>query len=828
VNRSRLFFPLFFISMSTIGMEVTLLRYFAATSWASFGSMVISIALLGFAVSGTVLTLSGHFFQRRFETKLLVISWLYLITIPLAFLAANFVAFNPNKMLNVHEIGPEVLHLSLFFAIFFVPFFLAGLFTGLTFLHHHKSMGKIYFFDLAGAGSGSLFILAALFFVSPFDLAAVDFGLAFLAFGAVLLQTGVKGLPRIALLVSAALFLPLFLGVNSATYRTYKPIRQAQMAAGNRALLPAPLLSPLGIMEVLSNATEKATLPLSDDFSQLVPDGKIPEVYPGFYLDGNRVDGLLVTGPDNRFVGYSLDAAPFLLLSHPDVLVLGSGGGFGTYQALSLGAGSVQVVESNPFLIGLLRSQFAAQNGGLFLRPDVNVLINDGRSFALRDTKRYDLIEISDAAIAARPDENYLLTTQALADDSRLLKPNGVLSVTVDVSDNFFYALKLLNTIVESHLDRGLNPASRIVILRSLFRMVFLVKNSDFTAAEVAALRQFSSNLGFDAVWFPGAKGTEPVFSLAPYIPVTRAARTGDTTIGSSPILDDDQFFGLARDVIDGRTDLSNGVFDYRPTTDDRPYFFSLLRPDRLGLALKTYDLGGLPPQEIPSLVLYAEGVNVAFFALVIVLIPVAASLFRRRKLPSLGRGFFTRSALYFAALGLGFLFIEIVLIQKLALFLGDVIYSFTLVLASILVFAGLGSFLTEKFHRSKTLIRWAALGVVIGVAFLIWGLPPLIRTLGTLEFPYRLLLSFVFTAPLALPLGVFFPTGLSRLTGHRRSFIPWAWSINGAFSVVSTVSARILSQSFGFTFVLVLAALLYVIAASTAPTPSEEDAPAP
>jgi hypothetical protein len=815
--RRNYYWSLFFVSTSTIALEVALLRYFSVTSWQAFGSMVIGIALIGFAISGTALTLFKDFFKKNVEQKLLTTLFLYLLTIPLSFLAANTVPFNPNKMLNNGAILGEVLHLTEYFLFFFVPFFFAGLFTGLSFLRHHDTIGKIYFFDLVGAGTGSMLVLLAMFFIPPLALPSFVFLLAFLAFLLVLRNATVSLLSRGLLLASVAAAFVGFLFWNKADYQPYKPISQAQLIAGNKSLLPRPLLSPIGIMDVFSNASEKATLPLSDEFSNLVPDGKIPDIYPGFYLDGNRVDGLVKAGQDTRYIDYNLYAAPFQLENHPSVLIIGSGGGFGVYQAVTLGAKHVEVVEPNPFLIHLLKHQFSTLNDGLFNRPDVGVLINDGRSFFLRDHSRYDLLQISDVAIATKTDENYLLTKEAFADYSHLLKPNGILTVSMDISDNFFYALRLLSTLAAYQRDHQIDPAQHTVILRSLFKMLFLVKKSPFTPDEIAKLRQFSSTLGFDAVYFPGVTGTESIFNLAPYIPVTTHDR-GKAEIGQEPILKDDQFYQLATSILDGHSTLKDGIFDYRPSTDDRPYFFSLLSPEKIFSALKTYDLGGLPQQEIGSLILYAEFINVVFFALLIVLIPVVARLLQRQK-HHIGAVFFGKSLIYFACLGLGFLFIEIVLIQKLALFLGEVIYSFTLVLASILVFAGVGSFLSERVTQHPArVIRIAALGIVLGVLFMIFVLPSWIRFFGTAPFGIRLLLSFVFVAPLAIPLGFFFPLGLGELTGTRKDFVPWAWSINGAFSVVATVSARLLSQSFGFSTVLSLAALLYLLAALTFP----------
>lgn len=810
------FWPLFFVCASTIALEVAMLRFFSAASWQSFGAMVISIALMGFGVSGTILTVFKDYFHRETGKKISIISILYLISLPLSFLAASYVKFNPNKMLNPTTMSGEIFHLAEYFAVFFIPFLFGGLYTGLSFIIHHEKIGKIYFFDLLGAGLGALSVIFIMYFLSPFYIVIYVFVLALIAAGVTVARSQMslkKIRVYLILLISSVV---LFFCFYNSGYHIYKPLSQIKLVSGNKFLLDKPVYSPVGMIEVNSNLTEKSNLPLSQEFARYVPDGVLPDIYPGIYMDGNRADGLFVKSDDSRFVHYSLYNASYLIKDKPKTLLVGVGGGFNAFKAYELGSSHLTVVEPNPFLIDLIKNKFSGLNGNLFNRNDLNIVINDGRTFSLRDKNKYDLLEISDFAVSSRLDENYLVTVEAFKDYFRILKSDGILSIGVDITENFYYALKLMKTLRTFFDESGESPEKRVVILKSLFKMQIIIKNEDYTDQEIIKLKKFASDLAFDAVYYPGTTGDDPVYNISQYVVIKEKDKTDPMEVIPAVKMKEDQLFTLVSGIIKGTEKLEGTILNFTEVRDDRPYFYSLLEPLKLKKAVKTYELGGLPIQEVGSLINYSNFINVMAAALIIILIPfIAKMVLRGKRSYHFGVSFYVRNGIYFMCLGLGFLFIEIILIQKLALFLGDIVYSFSIVLSSILIYAGFGSYLTEKFvHRSKLCVRIASVAVVSGILFIIYILPSLLNFFSFAPFYLRIIVSLVFSAPVAVFLGFFFPLGLGQLKGPKSMFVPWAWSINGAFSVISSVSAKILSHSFGYNYVLFIAAGLYILAA--------------
>jgi hypothetical protein len=312
----------------------------------------------------------------------------------------------------------------------------------------------------------------------------------------------------------------------------------------------------------------------------------------------------------------------------------------------------------------------------------------------------------------------------------------------------------------------------------------------------------------------------------------------------------DDSIADEAHAVLANEPTPSRAAFNLAPITLDRPFFYAVLRLDQIDTILKRLEI--LPQAEIGALVNLAVLAQALVIAAVVLLVPLAAP--HRLRLPEVG---LLRPIVYFPALGLGFLFIEIFMIEKASLWLNDRTSGFALVLTGMLVFSGLGSMIADRLMSPRPLAgevvaRSAAgeglaatatpspgaarrplplAGEVYGtqrlialVCFLIlcWcaitllGLQPAI--LATLDLPWtvRALLVLAVLAPVSLALGIPFPLGLTR-TGTG-GFLPWAWGLNGAFSVVATPLANLIAREAGFSRVLLSAAVLYVIALVTFP----------
>jgi hypothetical protein len=253
--------------------------------------------------------------------------------------------------------------------------------------------------------------------------------------------------------------------------------------------------------------------------------------------------------------------------------------------------------------------------------------------------------------------------------------------------------------------------------------------------------------------------------------------------------------------------------FEIAPPTDQRPYFFNFFKWRALPEILALRERGGAGLMEWGYPVLLATLAQAVVAGALLILLPLA---FARRGWPGgAGRSF----GVYFFALGLAFLFVEIAFMQKFTLFLSHPLYSVAVVLAGFLLFAGLGSAASGRLAeycggRPELAVGAAVGGIGVLVLLYLWLLPPLFAHLMTLGDALRVLVSLLLIAPLAFFMGMPFPLGLRRLATEAPTFVPWAWGINGYASVISAALATLLSVELGSGAVLMAALLLYLAAA--------------
>jgi hypothetical protein len=318
--------------------------------------------------------------------------------------------------------------------------------------------------------------------------------------------------------------------------------------------------------------------------------------------------------------------------------------------------------------------------------------------------------------------------------------------------------------------------------------------------------RKFCDDRSFDISWYPGID----VAAMRPklYNDLPSVSFTEGTTEQTGP---DDSIADEAAAMLNGQPTPSRAAFDLRPITLDRPAFYAILRLDQLGTVLRRLEV--LPQPEISGLVNLAVLAQAVVIAILVLLVPAIAP--RRIRERAVG---VLRPIIYFPALGLGFLFIEIYLIGQASLWLHDRTSGFALVLTGMLVFSGLGSLLADRLYRTpRRATAVATLIVVIWIAAALAFLRPLMLETLSLPWAARAALVLAVAAPVSLALGLMFPLGLALLGGGP--MLPWAWALNGAFSVVATPLANLIARQAGFDRVLLGAAMLYVLALMAFPT---------
>jgi hypothetical protein len=793
-------FPLFLVSLAAVGYETALIRYFAVAKWSEYGYWVISIVMVGFALSGVILALFRDAFARHGEALLTALPTLLIVAAAVGYHFTTTNPFNPLQLQNPVTWEPQLWNIAAYYLCLLPFFFLAGVFVSLSFVLNADRIGHVYGYDLTGAGAGAALVLAAMFVVHAFFLVPI---LLLPLAAAACFVAGRRH--RWFGIVAAGIVLfggeALLLLDNEAQYNDFKAIYAPLHTPGAR--VAATVLSPRGDYQLLDDFTERVDTDVSNDAGMLGLSGP-PRTF-GLYRDGNRIAALPKSEPlDVRYAAGSLDALPYALIPHANALVAGSSGGFRIAEVLALGAGHVRVLEPEPVLLRALRDGLGPTPAW---KNDPRVrLSSEGPIAALRDGARYDIIDLSADFLDASDANAAAFTVQAIAGYLGALSPGGIVSIPVSIRDFPVYALRMLATTRTALEKAGIaEPGAHTIVYRSAWSARILLSNQPWSAARIAAARKFCDDRSFDVSWYPGIDPVAARAGIYNDLPAVSFAKGEVTSQGT-----DDAIADEAAAVLTHAPTPSHDAFNLSAITLDRPFFYAVLRLDQLGTIIKRLEI--LPQAEIGALVNLVVLAQAVVIALVVLLVPLAVP--SRLRAPGTG---LLRPIIYFPALGLGFLFIEIYLIEKASLWLNDRTSGFALVLTGMLVFSGIGSMFADRLAmRARRAQAIAALVIVGWCALVAVALEPLI--LATLGLPWlaRAMLVLAALAPVSLALGLPFPLGLTR-TGSG-GFLPWAWGLNGAFSVVATPLANLIAREAGFSRVLLCAGFLYVTALMTFP----------
>jgi hypothetical protein len=782
------FLPLFLVSLASLGFEIALTRYFAVAKWSEYGYWVISIVLAGFALSGVVMALARDWFARRGTTLL---AWLPPVLIVAAAAGYHLVTtnpFNPLQLQNTATYAPQLANIAGYYACLLPFFFATGLFVSLSFVLNPTEIGRVYGFDLTGAGAGAVLVLLLMGLAHPFSL--VPWLLVPLALAAAFTahrRLTVTLAAVVALLAGEALLLL----DDQTAFNDYKAIYAPLHVPDSHTL--ATIASARGLYMLLDDFTERVDMDLSNNAGMLGVAG--PPTTLGLYRDGNRIAALPRAGKlTAAYAPATLAALPYTLLAHPRVLLVGASGGF-------------LALEPEPVLYRALRGGLAASSP---LPPDPALRLSERGPIAVtRGAARFDLIDMSGDFLDAAEANASAFAVEALAADLRALAPDGLVSIPVSIREFPAYAIRMLATARAALLAAGItDPTAHVLVYRSAWNVRILLSAAPFDAARIAAAKSFCDERSFDISYFPGIDPVAARANIYNDLPAV-SFEAGEVTSGDGA---HDAIADEAGMVLAGEPTPSSESFNLAPITYDRPAYYAVLRLAHLGTVLKRLEL--LPQAEIGQVVNLAVLAQAAVVALLVLAVPLAAR--GRIRTPGLGT---LRAAVYFASLGLGFLFIEIFCIERASFYLNDRTSGFALVLTGMLVFSGLGSMAAGRFSARPGLgIMLAGGGVVAWCGLMALGLQPLL--LATLGLPWaaRAAIILGLLAPVSLALGLPFPLGLAR-TGSG-AFMPWAWALNGAFSVVATPLANLIAVQQGYDGVLLLALLLYVVCVASVPRP--------
>ncbi len=796
------------VSGATLAYEVLLLRLFSLIQWHHFAFMVISLALLGYGVSGVFLALMRQGVSRYFPAVIMSNLLLLALSMPLCFMLAQTLPFNPAELLW----DPwQLLYWLAVYLILAVPFFFAANFIGLSLYQFRRGIPTLYASDLLGAALGSVGIIALLFVIDVGQILLILPVLVLVAGLLLLTQSSIwsgrqKQAWLTAILVAGAallLLLPASLQLNISSYKS-----QSQMLTLPETRVLQRESSPLGVLTVVES---KQVPPRYAPGLSIVSNAELPEQLAVF-TDADAMSAITAFNGDFkalRFLGQTSSALPYQLKPMEQVLVLGAGPGSDVLQALLHGATHIDAVEENPQMIKLIQNDYADFAGDLYALPQVQVHQSEARAFASETDRQYDLITMSFQSAAGASGglysmtENYLFTVESLQEYLQHLKPGGYISITQQTTLPPRVMPKLLATVSAALASQKLTPSQSVLLIRSWQTTTLVVKNGPVSKQEIRQLKQFSGKYNFDLAYYPGITEQEANRFHQLKLPYFYEAATA--------LLSSDK----AQFIADYK-------FNIEAATDNKPYFSQFFKWETLPEIMSLLDTGSIFLLESGYLLLIAALLQALVASFILLLLPLWLWR-RRRKDREQAQPLHKRVLAYFFALGLAFLFIEIAFIQKFVLILHHPVYAVTTVIAGFLLAAGAGSFLSGRLKKrsprhqvlAAVVLMTALSAVYISSYGAISGF-----LLAQSDF-LRYLLAVLMIMPLGFCMGIPFPAAMSVLGRVHDEMIPWAWGINGFASVMSPILATLIAMEFGFRVLITVALLLYLLAVCLFPADS-------
>jgi hypothetical protein len=781
---------MFLTAMVTLALQVCLARVLSVTVSYHFAFLIVAFAMLGMAASAVTILLEK---KQRGDKKPLGAPAAAQVSATLIVVGTfGFVVTRTtNEALAAAQfaLSASALAAAFYFSGYVIAYLLA---------RYAKDVVRLYLFDLLGAAAGCLLAVMMLNRTSALNAslvlawasAAASICLAY-AVGArrdQFIGVGLFGL--LTCLTAAALLDPTVTRLRVAKHD------QSEVIWEKWNSLARVTVSPRGPGLRAGETTRpvwEAGWGMSDAFKGFVPESLWIELDSDA---GTQIIHQGGAGPAERteFLKWDVTASAYWLRAGRlgSVFVIGGGGGRDALTAVRFGAEHVDVVEINPAVIEASRDVFGDYSGGIYSLPQVNLAEGNARSLLSQRNARYDVIQMSmidtwAATMAGQLvlTENTLYTEEAYGLFLAHLKDDGILSVSRWYNHADYGEVARILALMGATLERSgaADPGDHVALLYAtgyLGQAVAscLMKRSPFSSEEIGALADVCRRMGFTLLW-PAVDGV-----------TRREAIDVMRTLERDPFL------------------MENGPFDLVPPSDERPFFFNTKKS--LHSWVMAIKKGDIREVSASSGILAGALIVLLLFGFRLLIRPLLG--YRGLSLRQLVLSTYRAPTAYFTGIGVGFMLIELALIQRYTVFLGHPTYGLSVVLFSLLLFSGIGSSLSGRMHGSLAKqVRWPLLGIVAGVLANAYLVPPLLLHLQGWSLQARWLLAGALIAPLATCMGMIFPTGVRILTAiELEELVPWMWGANGLAAVVASVIGMMVAMAHGFTAVLLLAVLAY------------------
>lgn len=775
------FAGIFLISLATLLLEFSMTRVLSVSLWYHFAFMIISVALLGFGVSGVVFTMSKKLHNIETDKLLTVLAMCFGISVIASFLIINLIPFDP---FSLFADSIQFLYLPVYYLLITIPFFFSGLIISILLSKFKKDVSKLYFYDLLGAGLS--------------------------CFAFVLLMPGFGGNGIMTFIAAFGFLASMVFGFKN--HKMIAVISFVLMGIGFSFLIDKDSRLPIRVTEnkifgnyITSRPDLKVfsgwnTISKIDVLREEEPSSDGYDVQLAFIDEGNastNIPNVKRLPPLTK----PADASNLAFACGKDsidrVFVLGSGGGGEILVSLYHNANEVIGVEINGLLNDLISDKLAYWTGPLIKNnKQVKLITDDARSVIRSDKTLNDVIisahTISSSAVssgAMSMVENYIMTKEAVKDYLTHLKNDGVIYISRPETQ----ILKLIATfkLAGKELYGKDDKRNFVIFKRPLntfeenksFMAGVVYKKNGFNDLDVMNMRYEASSLNLDIEYDP---------------------------LGNQE--------GQYRDLIESNDieSLIKGKPNLIPATDDKPFF-----DDNFGFgnfnwanvkdifSQNNKAILALKDKPVAEVTLVTMLIQILFISVLLLLVPF---LFMKKDTES---KFEKKYLVYFALLGIGYIMLQVSMIQKFTLFLGQPVYTMLTVIATMLVASGIGSKFSNNLDPKSGKNKVLFVFIFIGAYSILLGLlsPPIFSALSGANIIVRIILSVILIFPLGFFMGMPFPVGISLIQDSENRYVPLAWSVNGFFSVIGTVLTMILAMIIGFKFVFILSGVFYLIA---------------
>jgi spermidine synthase len=767
-------------SFAALLLELALTRLFSVVLFYHFAFLAISIALLGLGAGGVFAYLLKNRMART-ETRTLAARLCIDSSIIVLFVLE--VVLHVPVTLTVS--GRNFLHLTAIYISAALPFFLTGVQFSVVFARESRRIPRLYAADLSGGALACVAVVPLLNWVGGPN--------TIVASAAVMAVAGmVWARPSSAARKVAGGFVVVFLLLIAANYSNRLiDVVYAKGMFRDKAWVEFARWNALSRVEVDRQGEAKAIV-IDADASTYIMNCDVAH-----WHDTEWEHDLMSAPP----------ALANVLRPRGDFAIIGPGGGVDVLRAVANGSPSVTGIEINPIIANtIMRGRFAAYAQHLYERPEVHIHVTDGRSYLRSTPQHFDVVQMtlvdtwaSTAAGAFALSENNLYTVEAFREYFEHLNPDGMIAITRWEFRQPREALRVVAVAMDALHSLGVaNPARNFMVAsqgplnEDGIPVVVLAKKTPFTPEEEAAVQaHFGEYDELSPIYLPS--------QVAPGL--ARHNPFGDLIASNNP-------YRFAQSY----------AYNVAPVSDNAPFFFFTLKAGQI-LGQQGLRNGIDWKVNLGVLVLIAVLVISLVAVLGFLILPLALQAGRQSPLP----------LLYFVAVGLGYILVEIAFIQRFVLFLGHPTYALTVVIFLLMLSSGAGSLFSRRW-LPRTELAWMPLVLVI-VALIgnVFVLPRALPAWVGFGFGYRLAVCGMLLIPLGFVMGMPFPTGMRALAGSvsdvsvgaagEDNAVEWAWAMNAAASVLGSVLAMVIAIQFGLTVTLCCGVAAYVLALALLPT---------